>query len=283
MASPQLEDGYVRWANELLEQVYRRDDFTARELRVILYVGRYTYGFNRKTMPYSPAAMAKELGWRREHAGRLCRYLAGRHVLVFSADPRPTAASGAARGLGWNGLPPQEIGIQKDFDTWLRFPDPRPTAAPEAEDGLDPRPNSTRPEANGGIHTKTVVKTERQLPPSTPLKGGEKAPSRSKGTSLLPNPFAITDGMRDWFREKYGSRFPSKVALNEHEKFCNYWWSNRKLKADWLATWRTWMLNAPNKSKDFLKAVEAAQARQSTTGSGGRTIRDVSDEQNNPK
>lgn len=47
MASPQLENGYTRIANELLEAT-ARFPFTGSQLRLILFLWRKTYGFHKK-------------------------------------------------------------------------------------------------------------------------------------------------------------------------------------------------------------------------------------------
>ena len=46
MASPQLEDGYVRIANELYQAVYKAN-LSGSEFRVLLFIIRQTYGFNK--------------------------------------------------------------------------------------------------------------------------------------------------------------------------------------------------------------------------------------------
>jgi phage replication O-like protein O len=47
MASPQLENGHTRIANELLRAIYRHQ-FSASGLRVVLWVVRGSYGWNKK-------------------------------------------------------------------------------------------------------------------------------------------------------------------------------------------------------------------------------------------
>lgn len=47
MASPQLEDGYTRIANELLEAT-ARFPFNGSQLRMVLFLWRKTYGFQKK-------------------------------------------------------------------------------------------------------------------------------------------------------------------------------------------------------------------------------------------
>lgn len=48
MTSPQVEDGYTRIANELLDAILRYP-FTKRELNIVLAVVRKTYGYNKKS------------------------------------------------------------------------------------------------------------------------------------------------------------------------------------------------------------------------------------------
>ena len=61
MASPQKENGYTSIANELLEQFYRRR-FSASQLKILLLVIRFTYGFNRKTASLSNTFIAAGTG-----------------------------------------------------------------------------------------------------------------------------------------------------------------------------------------------------------------------------
>ena len=46
MASPQLEDGYIRIANELYQAIYKAN-LSGSEFRVLLFIVRQTYGFNK--------------------------------------------------------------------------------------------------------------------------------------------------------------------------------------------------------------------------------------------
>lgn len=48
MAGPELDDGFTRIANEILEEVARRK-FNGTQHSILLIVWRYTYGFNRKS------------------------------------------------------------------------------------------------------------------------------------------------------------------------------------------------------------------------------------------
>ena len=61
MANPQKENGYTPIANELLEAVYM-SEFTATELKMLLFVMRYTYGFSREEHQFSLTFISKGIG-----------------------------------------------------------------------------------------------------------------------------------------------------------------------------------------------------------------------------
>ena len=61
MASPQLENGHTRVANELLREIYRFP-FSASGLRIVLWVMRGSYGWNNKLIhEWSYRGAAEEL------------------------------------------------------------------------------------------------------------------------------------------------------------------------------------------------------------------------------
>lgn len=81
MASPQLEDGYIRIANELQEAIARYE-FTGRERSVMDVVIRQTYGFNRKSAPLTSSDITRFTGISRPTAGRILKSLIDVHVLT---------------------------------------------------------------------------------------------------------------------------------------------------------------------------------------------------------
>lgn len=95
-ASPQLEDGYTRIANELLEALAALQ-CPASVLRIALAVIRETYGYNRKTAPVSREHIADLIGW------------GGTRVKQAIAE-----------AVAWGVLVRQgrELGLQKDYSLW---------------------------------------------------------------------------------------------------------------------------------------------------------------------
>lgn len=68
--------------------------------------------------------------------------------------------------------------------------------------------------------------------------GSQATPAKRK--TPVPRDIAITPDMRAWAAEKT----PLVVDLEfETEQFVDHWTSKRELRADWVATWRTWMRN----------------------------------------
>ena len=47
MANVQLENGYIRIANELFDEIYKRD-FSKRQINILMFIIRLSYGFGRK-------------------------------------------------------------------------------------------------------------------------------------------------------------------------------------------------------------------------------------------
>ena len=79
--------------------------------------------------------------------------------------------------------------------------------------------------------TDTEQVDQERLSPSSP---------KPKRNTKIPEPFLLTVDMRKWAAEKA----PGVDARAETENFVDYWRGAGKTKADWIATWRTWMRKA---------------------------------------
>jgi phage replication O-like protein O len=67
MALPQLEDGYLRIANELYDAILRHP-FSKREQKIIYAIIRKTYGFGKKEDDLTVTQLAELTGLGRSHA-----------------------------------------------------------------------------------------------------------------------------------------------------------------------------------------------------------------------
>ncbi len=89
MANPQKEDGYTPIANQLLEAVYGAN-FTATELKTILFIMRYTYGFSRKEHQFSLTFISKGVGVSKRYASSAIAKLIEDKVLIVVKEHTDT-------------------------------------------------------------------------------------------------------------------------------------------------------------------------------------------------
>lgn len=102
MASPQSEHGHTRISNELLEAILIFP-FTGRELKVVMYIARETYGWSRKKASISYGAISRYTGITRRNAIGICQHLIKKGVL-FSESKGTRRAN--------------VMGIQKNYTLW---------------------------------------------------------------------------------------------------------------------------------------------------------------------
>lgn len=100
MASPQVENGYTRIANELLEALITAD-LNGTQFRIMLAVIRESYGRQSKTVSLSYTKIAEMLDQPRTVVGRNLKQLVARNFLRHSGGELST----------WS--------VQKDYSQWL--------------------------------------------------------------------------------------------------------------------------------------------------------------------
>lgn len=103
--NPQVEDGYTKISNELLEQIYAAH-FNSTQFGIILCVIRYTYGFHRKNAKLSNSFIAKAIGKSDRSVKRGIVELLAMNVLI------PERYSSTST---------KKLGINKKYNTW-KFP-----------------------------------------------------------------------------------------------------------------------------------------------------------------
>uniref|UniRef100_UPI0026101918 replication protein n=1 Tax=uncultured Ruminococcus sp. TaxID=165186 RepID=UPI0026101918 len=105
MASPQKENGYTAIANELLEHIYSAR-LTCLELKTILVILRYTYGFNgRKETELSYSFIAKAISIQRRNAIRNISSLVAKNMIFITGN----------RGEHDGNI----IRFNKNYDSWI--------------------------------------------------------------------------------------------------------------------------------------------------------------------
>ena len=106
MANPQLENGYTKIANELLEALLQLN-ISGREMRILFYILRRTYGFNCKNALISLSEISAATGIKRNHVQENLKRLLDRNVISIQAN---------------HGIKPQEISVVKDYEKWIYTP-----------------------------------------------------------------------------------------------------------------------------------------------------------------
>lgn len=117
--------------------------------------------------------------------------------------------------------------------------------ASEQQEQCDRNANALRNDANQEPITNNQKEQEQELPAADASGSAGAVPvvppkARAKRKTSLPDTFLLTTEMARWARE----RAPAANISLETEKFCNHYRGKGETRADWVATWRTWMLNA---------------------------------------
>lgn len=97
MAKPQLENGYVKIANELFEQLVKASLLGA-EIRIALFVIRKTYGFNKKVDYISLTQFKKGTNLSRPTVNKSLKNLISKNILLKVKE--------------------SHFSINKDYETW---------------------------------------------------------------------------------------------------------------------------------------------------------------------
>ena len=83
-----------------------------------------------------------------------------------------------------------------------------------------------------------------EVQPPSPLKSGngKRRPRRQRlPTTACPDSFEVTPEMVAWTKDQ---GLPADRVMPETEKFLDHWKSKGEMRADWQASWRTWMRKA---------------------------------------
>lgn len=103
MASPQRENGYTAIANELLEQIYLCS-FNGTQLRIILFMLRYTYGFNRKSCEMSLSFLHSSVGGDKRTLRRELQKLINGNVIQIISEATFSSS--------------RELAVNKNYEGW---------------------------------------------------------------------------------------------------------------------------------------------------------------------
>lgn len=102
MSSPQLEDGFTRIANEILE-IMAKTKLSPTQYKILFVVWRFTYGFQRKSHKLSLSFIANATSSNLRHVQREIKKMVDQKILIITND------LGQTRSLSFN----------KNFKEWV--------------------------------------------------------------------------------------------------------------------------------------------------------------------
>jgi phage replication O-like protein O len=117
MANPQLENGFTRIANEILTNVYKTK-LNGTQLRIVLCIWRWAYGFQDTTKEMGAGFIAKEINTARRVVKKELDILLNRKIIVWA-------------GSGKRGV--KILGFNKNYEEWEEYDPAKEDHIPEEE------------------------------------------------------------------------------------------------------------------------------------------------------
>lgn len=139
MASPQLEDGYTKIANELFEALCRVQ-LSGHEWSYVMAVMRKTYGYNKKEDWVTNTQIAQMTGLRKERVSEAKRRLLEKKIVTENRN---------------------KISLNKNYEEWLEL---RKTVTPVTENRNKKLRKTVSTKEKKETIQKTVVNTKEKLP-----------------------------------------------------------------------------------------------------------------------
>jgi phage replication O-like protein O len=225
VASPQLENGFTRICNELLEALCK-SDFTATELKVCLAVIRLTYGFQKKSSQISSMVLAKSTStdirfiWRtvskleEMKVLKVSRNVGKTNVITLNKDYEKWEKFNWGSGLQTSG--PQTSGLQasgpQTSGPQTRGDGPQ-TSGPQTSGLQTSGPQASGPQTRGpsGLQTTPLKKDLKKEDPSG-SNGRKKGEKKSKTTSNGKSKESPKDPRHQPFVEHYWELYQDKFG-----------------------------------------------------------------------
>jgi phage replication O-like protein O len=164
---PQVEDGFTRIANELLDAILFAK-LTTREMSVLMAIIRKTYGYNKKEDDISASQIGDLSGMARTHVTNTLNILAKKRIIN--------------KRQGVYGC---VVGVQKDYSQWLQLAKDETPVAPkttaiilkiDSTDLVRPVPilavtstDSVQVDSTESVHTKDNLPKDKQKTSSSTI------------------------------------------------------------------------------------------------------------------
>ena len=194
-AKADLDDGYTRIANSIMQALYTLP-ISNREMRVLLFILYQTYGYNHKERELSNSYIGKGIGIDAKHASKIVQKLTAAKIIK-----RQNAS----------GREPQKLAVNTHLSEWITTPETGGRTIPE-----------TRDTQTGDI---TIPQTgDRTIPApggqyNTDKYNTDKYKTESGGNSVSPSHFPNFDRLwSEWQYSRLGKDKVPKRIKAEIEK-----------------------------------------------------------------
>ena len=215
MADPQLRNGYTKIANELLEALCRLN-ISGNEMRILLYIIRRTYGFNRSYAEMPLSEISAAVGIRKNHVSEVLNRLSAKNIIELHSN---------------RGIKPQTISIVKNYEKW----------AVESCAVLPFLKTGTVPENRNPTIPEIGNPTYKEKKENIKERGKERTPRGDYGNVFL------SDDEINKLNQDYGE----DNIRTYIQKVDNYVQSKGRPYSDYAATLRSWLDKDGIKKSDF--------------------------------
>ncbi len=209
MASPQLENGYTKIANEILEAL-AKTQLSGYQSRVIFVIWRKLYGFHKKEdwIPISQIVEATNI--HKAHISRTLKELIQRQIVTKIGNNKVT--------------------FQKDYEKWVKLPKMvTKEKLPKMVSGVTKNGIKKLPKMADSKDSKDIKSKDN----------GEK--KKKKVNIYLPKGYFLEKKHIDYAISK-GIKDKKRIE-DMFEGFCIYHRKTGKKFIDWYAAWQTWVRN----------------------------------------
>ena len=198
VASPQLENGYTPIANELLEAVYLAD-LNATQLKIVLFIMRYTYGFSRKQHTLSVSFIANGTGISRRRVTSGLQSLIDNNIVRIIKDQTGTRA--------------RILQINKHYKEWNNYNSCQLVVTVPSPDGVvtPDAPVTTRGDAPVTSRGDGSVTQDKQKTKYKTSIGGGVTTASPLAKKKTPSPVKVAI---DYYHDKFKSRFGEKPIIS---------------------------------------------------------------------
>lgn len=216
MANPQIENGYTKIANELLEGIIKfpMSDY---EHRIFWLIVRKTYGYKKKTDWISQNQIVRETGILKQHVSRTIKKLLDKNMIIKNN---------------------RDIGVQKDYDLW-KLPK-QVTSEKLPKQVTRVTYTGYKSNLNRGTQKKKLI----QKKGNTPYQ--EMVDHYNKHRDKMPEVLIISNPRENTMRTRY-KKYGDKI-FTLFEKAGKSDFLNGKNDKNWIAGF-DWLLNEKNMVK----------------------------------